>query len=174
MKEEMMELTLSIQELCDQCGLPRRTVHFYSQQGLIPPPTGAGLGARYMEEHLLRLQLIPLLRGQGLRLDEIRGRFEELGGEPAARVLALRELLNGLGGPPGPHLAAAKAAPGSLAVSFPALSEIDAAGQACVHYPIPGGLQLIVPAHLLPGRLSKIRQLLELASQLFGSEFPKE
>lgn len=171
MIEEVKDPTFSIQELCEQCGLPRRTVHFYSQQGLIPPPTSAGLGARYMEEHLLRLRLIPILRGQGLRLDEIRARFDESGAEPAARVLALRELLNRLGGPlvlsPLPQ-------PSSLAGSSPTSAEADLTGQTCIHYPIPGGLQLVVPAHLLPGRLSNIRQLLELASQLFGSEFPKE
>lgn len=167
-----MEPTLSIQELCDQCGLSRRTVHFYSQQGLIPPPTGAGLGARYLEEHVLRLQLIPLLRGQGLRLDEIRRRFDALGVEPAARVTALREQLHLLGGPPGPTMPPHQ--PVGLATAFPTVSESDMTGQACIHYPIPGGLQLVVPAHLLPGRTPKIRQLLDLAAQLFGSEFPKE
>lgn len=67
---------LSIQDLCDQTGLPRRTIHFYTQQGILPPPQGAGAGAYYQAEHLLRLKLIPVLRRQGLRLDEIRQKFD--------------------------------------------------------------------------------------------------
>jgi len=65
----------SIQELCDQTGLPRRTIHFYIQQGILPPPSGSGLGARYSAGHLVRLKLIPLLRQQGLKLDDIRRKF---------------------------------------------------------------------------------------------------
>ena len=40
-----------------------------------PPPEGAGLGARYSDEHLLCLRAIPVLRNRGLRLDEIRERL---------------------------------------------------------------------------------------------------
>ena len=59
--------TYDIQELVTQSGVPRRTIYFYVQQGILPPPEGAGLAAHYNEEHLLRLQLIPLMRGQGQR-----------------------------------------------------------------------------------------------------------
>lgn len=68
---------LSIQELSDQTGVSRRTIHFYIQQGLLPPALGAGLAARYTDEHLLRLKLIPYFRYQGKRLDEIRKIFQE-------------------------------------------------------------------------------------------------
>ncbi len=71
-----MNEELTIQELCDQTGLPRRTIHFYTQQGILPPPQGSGLGARYQPEHLIRLKLIPVLRKQGLRLDDIRLKFQ--------------------------------------------------------------------------------------------------
>jgi DNA-binding transcriptional MerR regulator len=71
-----MDEELTIQDLCDQTGLPRRTIHFYTQQGILPPPQGSGLGARYQAEHLLRLKLIPVLRKQGLRLDDIRQKFQ--------------------------------------------------------------------------------------------------
>lgn len=71
-----MNEELTIQDLCDQTGLPRRTIHFYTQQGIIPPPQGSGLGARYQSEHLLRLKLIPIFRKQGLRLDDIRQKFQ--------------------------------------------------------------------------------------------------
>ena len=71
-----MDEELTIQDLCEETGLPRRTIHFYTQQGILPPPQGSGLGARYQDEHLLRLKLIPFLRKQGMRLDEIRHKFQ--------------------------------------------------------------------------------------------------
>lgn len=71
-----MNEELTIQDLCDQTGLPRRTIHFYIQQGILPPPQGSGLGARYLPDHLLKLKLIPILRKQGLRLDDIRQKFQ--------------------------------------------------------------------------------------------------
>jgi DNA-binding transcriptional MerR regulator len=65
----------TIGELVSLSGVNRRNVHFYVQQGLLPPPQGAGLGARYGDEHLLCLRAIPVLRSRGLRLDEIRERL---------------------------------------------------------------------------------------------------
>ena len=76
MKGRAMNEEFTIQELCDQTGLPRRTIHFYTQQGILPPPRSSGLGTRYQPEHLLRLKLIPMLRNQGLRLDDIRKMFQ--------------------------------------------------------------------------------------------------
>ena len=72
-----MDEEFTIQELCDRTGFPRRTIHFYTQQGIIPPPVGSGLGARYQSEHLLKLKLIPVFRKQGLRLDDIRQKFQD-------------------------------------------------------------------------------------------------
>jgi DNA-binding transcriptional MerR regulator len=69
----MPEYTIS--ELIGLTGVNRRNVHFYVQQGLLPPPQGAGLGARYGDEHLLCLRAIPVLRNRGLRLDQIRERL---------------------------------------------------------------------------------------------------
>jgi len=65
----------TIGELVSLSGVNRRNVHFYVQQGLLPPPQGAGLAARYSDEHLLCLRAIPVLRNRGLRLDEIRERL---------------------------------------------------------------------------------------------------
>ncbi len=39
--------TYDIQELVAQSGVPRRTIYFYVQQGILPPPEGAGLAAHY-------------------------------------------------------------------------------------------------------------------------------
>ena len=46
----------SITELEKHTGLTRRTIHYYTKEKLIPPPDGTGGGAKYGEEHLLRLQ----------------------------------------------------------------------------------------------------------------------
>lgn len=79
----MAEYTIG--ELVSLSGVNRRNVHFYVQQGLLPPPQGAGLGARYGDEHLRCLRAIPVLRNRGLRLDEIR---ERLAGSDAHSIEA--------------------------------------------------------------------------------------
>ena len=79
----MAEYTIG--ELVSLSGVKRRNIHFYVQQGLLPPPQGAGLGARYSDEHLLCLRAIPVLRNRGLRLDEIR---ERLAGSDARSIEA--------------------------------------------------------------------------------------
>ena len=76
----------TIGELVSLSGVNRRNVHFYVQQGLLRPPRGAGLGARYTDDHLLCLRAIPILRNRGLRLDEIR---ERLAGADARSIEAL-------------------------------------------------------------------------------------
>ena len=135
----------TIQELCDQTGLPRRTIHFYSQQGILPPPVGAGLGAHYGEEHLLRLLLIPALRQQGLRLDDIRSR---LAGVDLEGLRALRA--QHLQADPQPR---------------PPVSQ--PASQVFNHYPLPAGMTLIAPAALSPADRAKLEALLEAARRLF-------
>ena len=138
----MNEMNYSIQELCDQTGLPRRTIHFYSQQGILPPPDGAGLGAHYDEGHLLRLRLIPVLRAQGLRLDEIRSRLMGMEAE------ALQALLTQIGEAPRP--------PAPLPT-----------GQGYIHYGLPAGMTLVVPIDSSPATQQKLQALLETAHRLF-------
>jgi len=67
---------MTITELEKASGVPRRTVHFYIRQGVLPPPDGAGGAARYGEEHLLRLRLIQELQKSHLKLAGIREAFE--------------------------------------------------------------------------------------------------
>jgi DNA-binding transcriptional MerR regulator len=127
-----------IQELIDRSGVPRRNIYFYVQQGLLPPPAGAGLAARYGSEHLLRLRLIPLLRGQGLRLDQIRQRFDALSTAEMESMLALPQL---------PH----PSQPVPVVQRPPVLPQPlprPPAGQACTRYDLPGGIVLIIPAGL--------------------------
>src|SRR5437870_13829308 len=84
-KEVRRVAEYTIGELVSLSGVNRRNIHFYVQQGLLPPPHGAGLGARYGDEHLLCLRAIPVLRNRGLRLDEIR---ERLAGSDARSIEA--------------------------------------------------------------------------------------
>ena len=67
-----------IRELCREAGITPRTVHYYIQQGLLPPAGSQGPGARYGEGHLARLKLIRLLQNEHLPLSEIRRRIESL------------------------------------------------------------------------------------------------
>jgi DNA-binding transcriptional MerR regulator len=78
---------LTIGELEERAGVPRRTIYFYVQQGLLPPPRGAGLAARYDRRHLERLAAIPLLRAAGWRLDRMRRYFSGASDSDVAAVL---------------------------------------------------------------------------------------
>jgi DNA-binding transcriptional MerR regulator len=76
----------SIDELADLGGVSRRTVRYYIQEGLLPPPLGVGRGRHYGQPHLDRLLDVKSLQEAGLSLDEIRaGRRPQPGGRPAPR-----------------------------------------------------------------------------------------
>ena len=54
---------LRMKDLCAATGLERQAIHFYIQQGLLPPGEKTGRNmAWYSEEHLQRLQLIKKLQ----------------------------------------------------------------------------------------------------------------
>ena len=76
-----------IRELVQASGVSRRTVRYYVQRGLLPPPEGAGRGHYYRPDHLERLLLIKEMQGRGLGLEEIRVRLD--GGDRAAPPPAL-------------------------------------------------------------------------------------
>jgi len=137
----MQTSTYEIQELVELTGVPRRNIYFYVQQGLLPPPAGAGLAARYNAEHLLRLRLLPLLRRKGLKLDQIR---LELDSMDAAEMQALLEREQ-----EEPGNRAPEAVPPPLA-----------AGLACTRYDLPGGILLLVPAGLPARHRALVEELL--------------
>lgn len=62
----------SIGELAERGGVTRRTVRYYIQKGVIPPPLGRGRGEHYGDEHLTALLRVKSLQEQGAALDEIR------------------------------------------------------------------------------------------------------
>jgi len=77
-----------IKALAEEAQVTPRTVHFYVQQGLLPPASSPGPGARYGEGHLSRLKLIRLLQNQHLPLAEIAKRLKGLTDEQVGALLA--------------------------------------------------------------------------------------
>ena len=74
-------------ELADLGGVTRRTVRYYVQEGLIPPPLGVGRGRHYGKVHLERLLEVKAQQEAGLSLDDIRARRTPApgGGRPETR-----------------------------------------------------------------------------------------
>jgi DNA-binding transcriptional MerR regulator len=67
-----------LKDVADRAGVTPRTVHFYIQQGLLPPAGSPGPGARYSEAFLARLVLIRRLQREHRPLAEIRQRLAGL------------------------------------------------------------------------------------------------
>ncbi len=67
----------TIDQLVEATGIPRRTIRFYVQEGLLAPPAGRGRGGFYNDSHLARLRQIRADRERGLGLDAIRSRTSQ-------------------------------------------------------------------------------------------------
>jgi DNA-binding transcriptional MerR regulator len=67
-----------MKDLCEATGLPRQAIHFYIQQGLLPPGQKTGRNmAWYADEHIERLRLIKKLQHeQFLPLKAIKALFD--------------------------------------------------------------------------------------------------
>lgn len=63
---------LAIDELCALVDLPRRTVRYYIQEGLVDRPAGAKRGAYYTKRHVEQLLAIRTWQRAGVSLDRIR------------------------------------------------------------------------------------------------------
>jgi len=61
-----------IADLAELGGVSRRTVRYYVQENLLPPPFGLGRGDHYGPAHLDRLLQVKALQEAGRTLDEIR------------------------------------------------------------------------------------------------------
>ena len=75
-------LRYAIGDLARLAGVSRRTVRYYVQEGLIPPPLGVGRGNHYGAAHLEQILRVKAMQEAGRTLDEIR---RVPGGRPAAR-----------------------------------------------------------------------------------------
>ena len=62
----------AIGDLARLGGVSRRTVRYYVQEGLIPPPLGVGRGNHYGAEHLEQIIRVKAMQEAGRTLDEIR------------------------------------------------------------------------------------------------------
>lgn len=62
----------AIGDLADLGGVSRRTVRYYVQERLLPPPLGLGRGNHYGPAHLEQLLRVKTLQENGRTLDEIR------------------------------------------------------------------------------------------------------
>src|SRR6266566_9115465 len=68
---------MTIQELANRAEVTTRTIRYYVEQGVLPPPE-RGRPAEYTEGHVARLALIKRLKEQYLPLDEIRDTLQRL------------------------------------------------------------------------------------------------
>lgn len=135
-----------INELVARSGVPRRTIYFYVQQGILPAAEGAGLAARYSEEHLLRLAAIPLLRRRGLRLDEIRARFEHSTGSELQRLIA------------------------EAAAEQQQRETMRLQAHNLLRYHLAPGIELLIDGRATAAMRKKVLQLLEQARIIFAEE----
>ena len=62
----------SLDELCTLVEMPKRTVRYYIQNGLVDRPEGLNRGARYTATHVEKLLFIRKWQDAGLSLERIR------------------------------------------------------------------------------------------------------
>jgi DNA-binding transcriptional MerR regulator len=72
------DLSLSFQDLVDQSGVTERTVRYYFQRGVLPPPPSQGRGVRYSRGYLDRLRLIRQLQEDNWSLELIQKKLNGL------------------------------------------------------------------------------------------------
>jgi DNA-binding transcriptional MerR regulator len=68
--------TYKLEELAKEAGTSPRTVRYYVQRGLLPPPIFKGKDSTYRRDHLVRLRAIKKLQGDYLPLDAIAAELE--------------------------------------------------------------------------------------------------
>lgn len=81
----------AIGDLATLGGVSRRTVRYYVQEGLIPPPLGLGRGNHYTPEHLKQLLRVKEMQEAGRTLEEIRQSLGQKGERAARRQAASAE-----------------------------------------------------------------------------------
>jgi DNA-binding transcriptional MerR regulator len=79
--------TYSLTELARKAAVSPRTVRYYIQHDLLPPPKGAGPGSHYDDGHLGRLRLIKRLKDSHLPLAEIRKQIKPLSDDEVSAVV---------------------------------------------------------------------------------------
>jgi DNA-binding transcriptional MerR regulator len=82
------ETAYKLEELAKAAGTSPRTVRYYVQRGLLPPPVFKGKDSAYGREHLVRLRAIRVLQEAYLPLDAIA---VELEGKTNEQIDAIAE-----------------------------------------------------------------------------------
>jgi MerR family copper efflux transcriptional regulator len=90
------EPLLSIGQLAARSGRSRRTIDFYSRNGLLSFERSEGGRRLYPNEAVERLTLIDVYKASRLRLDEIRAMLDAPADAPATQVADIDEQLTRL------------------------------------------------------------------------------
>lgn len=179
-----------IHQLAQRAGVSVRTVRFYIDEGLLPPPPTRGRYAVYGDDYLERLELIRLLKARFLPLKEIRARLEGLSGSqvraalreeqrraasrparggqaPAQGSSALEYIDQLLNQQQAPRIRDAKQA---YAPARAHLFEQPApsAGQTWARIPLADGVELHIRQPLEPTAQEALERLLDYAQHLFN------
>ncbi|MEO7270633.1 MAG: MerR family transcriptional regulator [Vicinamibacterales bacterium] len=184
----MSESEFDLKALSERARVTPRTVHFYVQQGLLPPASSPGPGARYGEGHVQRLALIRLLQKQHLPLAEIAKRLKGLSDRqvsaliletqaraPSPRGSALeyiREVLSN--GPPPSDQSFAPRQSSAVSASPPAAYQ-SAAGSARSQWDrflLTDGIEVHVRRPLARSQQRQLDRLLAAGRHIFEEEQP--
>jgi len=130
MGERSMSEKLTLADLAQRTGESRRTIRYYIQRGLLPPPHGAKRGAWYDEEHANRLKRILHLKSGGLSLEAISRILSHDGDTYTYEMLGL------------PHLASA--APHARMAPQHDLEEPEPTTVTATHIRLDEGLELVI------------------------------
>jgi len=66
-----------INDVSKETGCTKRTIRYYVQRNLIPPPDYAGRGAYYNEHHIELIKIIKILRKEYLPLEKIKEKLDD-------------------------------------------------------------------------------------------------
>jgi DNA-binding transcriptional MerR regulator len=78
---------MDIHEVIERTGVPRRTIYYYIQMGILPPPKGKGKNYEYTEEHVRRLLIIKKLQEMRYSLKEIKELFDSFTQDTVERMV---------------------------------------------------------------------------------------
>ena len=146
----------TIDQLCERFGLKRRTVRFYVQERLLPPPAGRGRGGFYDERHASILKMIVELRAKGAGIPAIREYLATSLGRQAVEEMA-REPEKGFGEVLG-------------RIAEPGRRTPNVASEACIRFLLPDGVELVVPQELDAAAWARVRELLKHAGSILSGE----
>lgn len=146
----MSETSYKLDELAKAAGTSSRTVRYYVQRGLLPPPVFRGKDSAYSHEHLLRLRAIRKLQDAYLPLDAIAAELEGKSIEQIERISRVD------------HVDSAKNVP----VPSPVRMEAKPTATTWEHHDLARGLELHVADDAPPESKALAEKILKLISSL--------